>query len=77
MSLRYGLSEGRTTSTVPDDELKYDWKFLLDQMNPEDEAELRQIAEMKIERRRKDQSLKSLKTKRAGDELETSPLQPV
>lgn len=52
----------------PDDEIKYDdWKFLLDQMNPEDEAELRQIAEMKIERRKKDQSLKSLKTKRAGE----------
>lgn len=50
----------------PDDEIKYeDWKFLLDQMNPDDEAELRQIAEMKIERRKKDQSIKSLKPTKA------------
>ena len=38
-----------------------DWEFLLKQMSPEDEAELRQIAEMKIERRKKEQSLKVLK----------------
>jgi hypothetical protein len=35
-------------------------------MPPEDQEELRQIAEMKIERRKKDDSLKTLKTKRAG-----------
>jgi transcriptional regulator with XRE-family HTH domain len=43
-----------------------DWEFLLKQMSPEDEAELRQIAELKIERRKKEQSLKTLKTKKAG-----------
>lgn len=43
-----------------------DWEFLLKQMSPEDEAELRQIAEMKIERRKKDQSLKTLKPKKVG-----------
>ena len=48
----------------PADEIKFeDWKYLLDQMSPEDKAELRQIAEMKIERRKKDQSLRSLKQK--------------
>ncbi len=51
----------------PDDDVKFeDWKFLLDQMSPEDQEELRQIAEMKIERRKKDQSPKSLRVKRAG-----------
>ncbi len=46
----------------PDEDVKFeDWKFLLDQMSTEDQEELRQIAEMKIERRRKDQALKSLK----------------
>lgn len=49
------------------DQVKFeDWEYLLKQMTPEDEAELRQIAELKIERRKKDQSLKSLKPKKAG-----------
>jgi len=43
-----------------------DWEFLLKQLPPEDQEELRQIAEMKLERRRKDGSLKSLRTKKAG-----------
>ena len=43
-----------------------DWEFLLSQLSPEDQEELRQIAEMKIERRKKDGSLKSLKPKKAG-----------
>lgn len=43
-----------------------DWENLLTKMTPEDEAELRQIAELKIERRKKDQSVKVLKPKRAG-----------
>ena len=43
-----------------------DWEYLLKQMSPEDEAELRQIAELKIERRKKEESLKVLKTKKAG-----------
>lgn len=49
------------------DQVKFeDWEHLLKQMSAEDESELRQIAELKIERRKKDQSLKSLKPKRAG-----------
>jgi hypothetical protein len=48
------------------DEVKFeDWKFLIDQLNPEDEAELRQIAEMKIQRRKKEEVLKTLKHKKA------------
>jgi len=48
------------------DEVRYeDWKFLIDQLNTEDEAELRQIAEMKILRRKKEETLKSLKPKKA------------
>ncbi len=42
-----------------------DWAFLLQQMSAEDQAELRQIAELKIERRKKEQALKSLNTKKA------------
>ena len=49
------------------DEIQFeDWKFLIDQLDPADEAELRQIAEMKIERRKKEEVLKSLKPKKAG-----------
>lgn len=51
----------------PDNEIKFDdWKFLIDRLAPEDEAELRQIAEMKIQRRKKEQPIKSLKPKKAG-----------
>jgi transcriptional regulator with XRE-family HTH domain len=42
-----------------------DWAFLLGQLSPEDQAELRSIAEMKIERRKKEQALKTLKAKKA------------
>jgi transcriptional regulator with XRE-family HTH domain len=50
----------------PDNEVQFeDWQHLLNQMTPEDEAEMRQIAEMKIERRQREQSLKSLKSKTA------------
>lgn len=49
----------------PENEVKFDdWQHLLSQLSPEDEAELRQIAEMKIERRTREKSLKSLKQKR-------------
>jgi transcriptional regulator with XRE-family HTH domain len=43
-----------------------DWQYLLTELDPQDEAELRQIAELKIERRRKEKELKSLKPKRTG-----------
>jgi transcriptional regulator with XRE-family HTH domain len=43
------------------DEVNFDdWKFLLSQLSPQDEEELRQIAEMKISNRQKDQILKNL-----------------
>jgi transcriptional regulator with XRE-family HTH domain len=42
-----------------------DWQFILSQLSPEDEAELRQIAEIKIERRKKNRELKELKTRKA------------
>ena len=49
----------------PDDQVKYDdWKHLISQLSPDDEAELRQIAEMKINKRQKDKALKQLKTKK-------------
>lgn len=43
-----------------------DWEYLLSQMTPTEQEELREIGIMKIERRKKEQSLKSLKPKRAG-----------
>jgi transcriptional regulator with XRE-family HTH domain len=45
-----------------------DWKHLISQLEPEDEEEVREIAERKILRRKKEvreSSLKSLKPKRA------------
>jgi transcriptional regulator with XRE-family HTH domain len=51
----------------PDGNVRFeDWEHLIGQLAPEDEAELRQIAEMKIERRKKEQRLRALKPKRAG-----------
>ena len=41
-----------------------DWEYLISQLSPDDEAELRQIAEMKINKRQKDKALKQLKTKK-------------
>lgn len=43
-----------------------DWKYLISQLDPQDEAELRKIAEMKIERKKKAQEVRLLKPKRAG-----------
>jgi len=43
-----------------------DWEYLLSQLPSEDQEELRQIAELKIERRQKQNSLKSLKHRKAG-----------
>jgi hypothetical protein len=51
----------------PEDKTKFeDWEYLLSQLSPEDQEELRQIAELKLNKRQKDNSLKSLKTKKAG-----------
>ena len=50
----------------PEDETNFeDWKYLLSQMSPEDQEELRQIAELKLNNRQKENALKSLKTKKA------------
>lgn len=43
-----------------------DWLYLLEQLPVEDQEELRQIAEMKIERRKKEKELKALKPRKAG-----------
>jgi transcriptional regulator with XRE-family HTH domain len=42
-----------------------DWKQLLSQMTPDDQEELRKIAEMKLNKRQKDGALKRLKPKKA------------
>jgi transcriptional regulator with XRE-family HTH domain len=43
-----------------------DWKFLLDQLPQDEQDELRQIALVKIEKRKKDSGVKALKPKKAG-----------
>jgi len=51
----------------PDDEISLeDWKHLLSQMTQSERDEMREIGVMKIERRKKEQSIKTLKTKKAG-----------
>ena len=51
----------------PDDELSFeDWQHLLAQMTPEERDELKEIGVMKIDRRKKEKSLKTLKPKKAG-----------
>lgn len=51
----------------PNNEIKFeDWKFLLDQLTPEEEQEMREIAIRKIERHKQSNSLRSLKPKKAG-----------
>jgi len=57
-----GLLPPGTSSQVTLD----DWQSLLEQMSPADRDEMRQIAIMKIERKKEDQKLKNLKTKKAG-----------
>ena len=50
----------------PEDETSFeDWKHLLSQMTPDDQEELRQIAELKLNHRRKDGAPKSSKPKKA------------
>lgn len=50
-----------------EDQIKFDdWQYLLNQLSPEEESEVREIVERKIDRRSKEQSLKILKTKRSG-----------
>ena len=43
-----------------------DWQYLLSQLSAEDQEEMRQLAIMKIERKKKSGNLKTLKTKKAG-----------
>jgi hypothetical protein len=42
-----------------------DWQYILNKLSLDDQEELRKIAEMKIERRKKEQGLKALKAKKA------------
>ncbi len=60
----------RKAGLLPDTDSKEirfdDWKDILEKISSEDEAELRQIAEMKIRRREKEQALKILKPKKTG-----------
>ena len=50
----------------PEDETPFeDWRHLLSQMTPDDQEELRQIAELKLNHRRKDGAPKSSKPKKA------------
>jgi len=54
-------------SPGPDDEIVFeDWKYLISLLDPDDSAELRQIAEMKIKRRKKEQIVPTLKPRKAG-----------
>lgn len=51
----------------PEDETNLeDWNYLLSQMTHEERDEMRQIGIMKVDRRKNDQSLKSLKPKKVG-----------
>jgi transcriptional regulator with XRE-family HTH domain len=43
-----------------------DWQHLLTQLLPEEQEEMRQIIEMKIDRRHKQESLKTLKLRKGG-----------
>jgi transcriptional regulator with XRE-family HTH domain len=49
----------------PNNEIRFDdWKFLIDQLSPEDQEEIRHIAEMKIERRKRTNPVKPLRAKK-------------
>lgn len=49
------------------DQLKFeDWKYILEELPEEEQEELRKIAEMKIEKYRKDKGLKRLSPRKAG-----------
>jgi transcriptional regulator with XRE-family HTH domain len=61
------LREAGLLPPGPSDDINFeDWKHLLSQMTPEERDEMREISIMKIDRRTKDQSVNTLKPKRAG-----------
>lgn len=61
------LREAGLLPPGPSDDINFDdWKFLLSQMTPEERDEMREISIMKIDRRKKDQSIKTLKPKKVG-----------
>lgn len=43
-----------------------DWSYLINQLPPDEQEEVREIVELKIERRQKQEALKALKPKKAG-----------
>jgi len=49
-----------------DDASFSDWQYLLNQLPQDEQEELRQIALMKIEKRKKESEVKTLKPKKAG-----------
>ena len=50
----------------PEDKIIFDdWAYLLSQLEPSEQEEVRQIVELKIERRKKQEGLKSLKPRKA------------
>lgn len=49
-----------------DDEIRFeDWKYLINQLDPEDDAEMKQIAKLKIERKKQERGMKALKPRKA------------
>lgn len=50
-----------------DDEIRFeDWKHLINQLDPDDDAEMKQIAKLKIERKKQERGVKTLKPRKAG-----------
>ena len=66
----YPVTIFRKAGLLPEadvDQIQFeDWQYLLKQLPEDDQEEIRRIAEMKIEKRQKDKSLKSLQPKKAG-----------
>jgi transcriptional regulator with XRE-family HTH domain len=74
VSLAHGLSISpvtvfRKAGLLPeggDDKVQFDdWEYLLRQLSPEDQDEMRQLALLKIERHNREKQVKALKTKKA------------
>lgn len=54
----------------PDDQVQFnDWQYLLAQLTPEEQEEMREIAEGKIRRREKEKSLKSLDPRKSRGKI--------
>lgn len=61
------LRKAGLLSAGSDDQISFeDWKYLLEKMTADEREEIRQIIEMKIARRKKQEGLKRLKPRKAG-----------